>query len=269
MIDPDAMTELVRLMHQSNYSEKCTRSGTAASHGGRTSLALFAELLFNTNLFDVLNHGQYIFVDAGSGIGQNVIMAGLIEESTPELSIGVELDPDRHDSANQLKRHFQLGRNVKFLKRSFLHDPSRRGDSYSMALEGRATGYRNLPVFMLLNNYEGIFSKTTKSDQVPLQQQFTDSIGKFKLFPIGSIIISFDPLDLSPPSWTVEAFVTDLPKDCLGWHLNPHPNFTIYKHKRVVMNDYTDRCSTRMNVIRKKKFIFANYLKDPSPDNMI
>ena len=35
------------------------------------------------------------------------------------------------------------------------------------------------------------------------------------------------------------------------------------------MNDYTDRCSTRMNVIWKKKFIFANYLKDPSPDNMI
>ena len=46
-------------------------------------MALFAQLLYNTNLFDVLNHGQYIFVDAGSGIGQNVIQAGLIDASPP------------------------------------------------------------------------------------------------------------------------------------------------------------------------------------------
>ena len=73
--------------------------GSAASHGGRTSLTLFTEIFYNTNLFDVLKHREYLFVDAGSSIGQNVVLAGLINTGAPSLSIGVKVDNDRHESA--------------------------------------------------------------------------------------------------------------------------------------------------------------------------
>ena len=74
-------------------------------------------------------------------------------------------------------------------------------------------------------------------------------------FPIGFIIISFCLFYPHTPNWTLEVFVTDLPKNCLGWHLTPHFDLKIYKHKRVQMTNSIDCSLTRLNVIRTKKYV--------------
>ena len=134
-----------------------------------------------------------------------------------------------------------------------------------MALQGRIPRLKKVPVFILFNNFGSIFDMITTSDPVSLQQKFTDSINQSRLCPIGSVIVAFCPLDLQPPNWSLSVHITDLPKYCLGWHLNPHDNFKIYKYKRVHDVVFSTRTSTRTNVVPTETFIFCNYLKNAVP----
>ena len=91
-IQPEALAALQRHLLDTNFSEFCSPHGTISSHGGRLSLALVAEIMYHPSLLDVANQGRYIFIDAGSGIGQAVAFAGLVDVGSPIFTIGVEVN---------------------------------------------------------------------------------------------------------------------------------------------------------------------------------
>ena len=269
-IDDDVLAQLAAALPSSETVER--RAGPdPATHGGRISLVFASFLFFHLCLFDVINAGDFIFIDAGCGIGQLCVYAALLSVGASVLSLGIDINDERIDDAINLRNAFNLQQNiVQFLLRDFIFvyhaaTAGRPLDRYERALLGTIPGKLQMKVFMFVDNAEGIFDYTSTNRRSSTQTLFTQSIEQHNLFPIGSIIISLSPLQLNPGGWRCNTFTTNLPHDCLDWHQQPAANVSIYKYEKFSI--YVERRMRTRHANNPRRILFCNYLKDQTPDN--
>lgn len=228
-----------------------------SSHGGEVLPKMCAFMLKHRSLFDVQAGGEDVFVDGGCGGGIFFSFAVSMRPSWA-LSIGVDIERSRTEAT---KRRLRLtgtdARGWRVLKRNLVPGPDCEVDEYVSAIES------TIPTRFFFNNYGGCFlDHHTDKIHLSAQAKFENEVNHRNLFADGSMIISFHCMGLDEHRWRADAYIVDLPLDCLSWKSSIAKGFYIYKYTKV-RND----CAVGQEVCRKswrkkpQRLQFVDYLK--------
>ena len=212
------------------------------SHGGEISPTFATFLLTDRRLFNIPNKRHVVVIDAGCGRG--ILLSHIAMARKNATTIGLEIDDDRCKLAKDVFWSTGISSNRwHILKRSFVPSDGDSSDIFSTTSKNRTK-----LVFLFLNNYGGVFSHASGTNETSLEGQFCIEIIDGNLFAIGSKIITLSPIPLLSPNWLVKSYVINVPEGHFSWFSIGYHKIQLYKYTKIRSKTVKMRRSVRNNV---------------------